>query len=90
MSAELTQEQISQILQGITIPPQPQVMVDLQMEQCSPSCSIDAIARLISQDVGLSGSILKPSIRPFLNTAIKLPLFTKRSIYWASILSLTW
>jgi Predicted signal transduction protein len=34
-------------------------MVDLQMEQISPNCSIKEIARLISQDVGLSGSILK-------------------------------
>lgn len=59
MAAELTQEQIRRLLQGIAIPPQPQVMVDLQMEQFSPSCSVSSIARLISQDVGLSGSILK-------------------------------
>lgn len=59
MATELTQEQIQNILQGIAIPPQPQVLVDLQMEQLSPDCSIANIARLISQDVGLSGSILK-------------------------------
>jgi len=59
MSTELTQEQILKILQGIAIPPQPQVLVDLQMEQCKPDYSITEIARLISQDVGLSGSILK-------------------------------
>lgn len=59
MSSDLTQEQIQKVLQGIAIPPQPQVMVDLQMEQLNPNCSITEIARLISQDVGLSGSILK-------------------------------
>jgi len=59
VSTELTQEQIQKVLQGIAIPPQPQVMVDLQMEQLNPDCSIIEIARLISQDVGLSGSILK-------------------------------
>ncbi|MFT7561420.1 MAG: HD-like signal output (HDOD) protein [Flavobacteriales bacterium] len=59
MSADLSTEQIQSILQGITIPPQPQVMVDLQMEQLNPSCDIREISRLISQDVGLSGSILK-------------------------------
>ncbi|RYZ85556.1 MAG: HDOD domain-containing protein, partial [Moraxellaceae bacterium] len=72
MSAELTPEQISRILQGINIPPQPQVMVDLQMEQCSPHCSIDAIARLISQDVGLSGSILKTVNSPFFKHSNKI------------------
>ena len=33
MSVELNQEQIKHLLQGISIPPQPQIMVDLQMEQ---------------------------------------------------------
>ncbi len=65
MPAELTQEQIKSILQGISIPPQPQVMVDLQMEQLQPDCDISAIAALISQDVGLSGSILKTVNSPY-------------------------
>jgi len=59
MSTELTQEQIEKILNGIAIPPQPQIMVDLQMEQLNPDCSLNDIAKLISQDVGLAGSILK-------------------------------
>lgn len=59
MSQELTQDQIQSILQGVSIPPQPQIMVDLQLEQIDPSCSIARIAELICQDVGLSGSILK-------------------------------
>lgn len=59
MSVELTEEQIKELLQGITIPPQPQIMVDLQMEQMDPNPSIENITRLISQDMGLSGSILK-------------------------------
>ena len=33
MSQELTSEQIQQALQGISVPAQPQIMVDLQMEQ---------------------------------------------------------
>lgn len=59
MSVDLTEDQINNVLQGISIPPQPQIMVDLQMEQVSPDCSIECISNLISQDVGLSGSILK-------------------------------
>lgn len=65
MSTDLTEEQIQSILQGISIPPQPQVMVDLQMEQLNPDCDISVIADLISQDVGLSGSILKTVNSPY-------------------------
>ncbi len=59
MNQELSPDQIKSILQGVSIPPQPQIMVDLQLEQIAPNCSIDAITKLISQDVGLAGSILK-------------------------------
>lgn len=69
MANELTEEQIQKVLQGISIPPQPQVMVDLQMEQMQPDCSLSNIAKLISQDVGLSGSILKTVNSPFFNLA---------------------
>nr|WP_206019957.1 HDOD domain-containing protein [Pseudomaricurvus alkylphenolicus] len=69
---DLTQEQVQQILQGISIPPQPQIMVDLQMEQMSPSCSIENIARLIGQDIGLAGSILKTVNSPFYGLSNKI------------------
>ncbi|WP_186731576.1 HDOD domain-containing protein [Pseudomonas grimontii] len=41
------------------MPPQPQIMVDLQMEQYMPDPDLEVIARLISQDPGLSGALLK-------------------------------
>ncbi|MGH1487572.1 MAG: HDOD domain-containing protein [Cellvibrionaceae bacterium] len=59
MSVDLTKEQIESILKGTHIPPQPQIMVDLQMEQVMPDPSLAHIGELISQDVGLSGKILK-------------------------------
>jgi putative nucleotidyltransferase with HDIG domain len=59
MSQELTSEQIQQVLQGISVPPQPQIMVDLQMEQYMPDPDLGVIARLIAQDPGLSGALLK-------------------------------
>jgi len=59
MNVELTDDQIRHLLHGISIPPQPQIMVDLQMEQLNPQCSMARIAKLISQDVGLAGSMLK-------------------------------
>jgi len=69
---ELTSEQVQKILQGITIPPQPQIMVDLQMEQMLPNCDINEIAKLIGQDVGLAGSILKTVNSPFYNLSNKI------------------
>ncbi|HLA29523.1 MAG TPA: HDOD domain-containing protein, partial [Pseudomonas sp.] len=41
------------------MPPQPQIMVDLQMEQFMPSPDLRSIATLISHDPGLSGALLK-------------------------------
>ncbi len=67
--ADLSKEQIEQILQGISIPPQPQIMVDLQMEQVMPDPDIKAIAKLISHDVGLSGTVLKVVNSPFYGLA---------------------
>ena len=71
-TVELTQEQIQKLLQGISIPPQPQIMVDLQMEQMMPGCSLQNIAKLISQDVGLAGSILKTVNSPFYGLSNKI------------------
>ena len=59
MTKALNEEQISKILRGITVPPQPQIIVDIHMEQAMPNPDIDRIAKLISQDVGLAGTILK-------------------------------
>ncbi len=65
MAQELSAEYIQQVLQGISVPPQPQIMVDLQMEQIMPSPDLRAIAKLISQDPGLSGALLKVVNSPF-------------------------
>src|SRR5690554_6247829 len=59
MSPEIIEEKLRSILQGISVPPQPQIMVDLQMEQLQPYPDVNNIARLISQDPGLSGALLK-------------------------------
>jgi HD-like signal output (HDOD) protein len=56
---ELTEDNIKQALQGIVVPPQPQILVDLQIEQYMPDPNLAEIARLISQDPGIAGSLLK-------------------------------
>jgi len=70
--SDLTPEQLNKILQGISIPPQPQIMVDLQMEQVMPDPDLDRIAELISQDVGLSGTMLKVVNSPFYGLTNKI------------------
>ena len=65
MVVELSTEQIQQALLGISVPPQPQIMVDLQMEQYMPEPDLNAIARLIGQDPGLAGALLKIVNSPY-------------------------
>jgi len=72
MSQELSPEQIQQALQGISVPPQPQIMVDLQMEQYMPDPDLEVIARLISQDPGLSGALLKVVNSPYYGLSNKI------------------
>lgn len=56
---DLSAEQLETVLKGIKIPPQPQILVDIQMETAMPDCSLDSVANLIARDVGLSGWVLK-------------------------------
>ncbi len=63
--ATLTDDQMQSVMRGMAIPVQPQIMVDLQMEQAMPDPDIKEIARLISRDVELSGSVLKAVNSPF-------------------------
>ena len=72
MSIDLSEEQIQHILKGTHIPPQPQIMVDLQMEQAMPDCSLCTISDLICQDVGLSGKILKTVNSPLYGLSNKI------------------
>ena len=72
MPPELSSEQISQALQGISVPPQPQIMVDLQMEQYMPEPDLEVIARLISQDPGLSGALMKIVNSPYYGLTNKI------------------
>ncbi|WP_397454073.1 HDOD domain-containing protein [Pseudomonas sp. NA-150] len=54
------------------MPPQPQIMVDLQMEQYMPDPDLGAIARLIAQDPGLSGALLKLVNSPYYGLTNKI------------------
>lgn len=72
MANPLTEDQIQRVLHGIKIPPQPQILVDLQMEQVMPDPDLSRIAELISRDVGLAGTILKVVNSPFYGLGNKI------------------
>ncbi|WP_177494577.1 HDOD domain-containing protein [Pseudomonas sp. H9] len=54
------------------MPPQPQIMVDLQFEQYMPDPDLEVIAKLISQDPGLSGALLKLVNSPYYGLTNKI------------------
>jgi HD-like signal output (HDOD) protein len=48
MTQEISDEKFKKLLKGIHIPPQPQIMVDLQMEMLMPDVSIDHLSKIIT------------------------------------------
>ncbi|MDX1285681.1 MAG: HDOD domain-containing protein, partial [Draconibacterium sp.] len=67
MAAEnpITQENVEEILKGITIPSPPQIVADLQMEMAMPNPDLNEMADMISKDPGLAGGVLKTLNSPF-------------------------
>jgi HD-like signal output (HDOD) protein len=63
----IAEETANKLLKGICIPPQPQIMVDLQMEMSMSDSSLESICAILSKDVGISGCILKVVNSPFFN-----------------------
>jgi len=66
-SSSASQEQVESTLRGTTIPSPPQVIVDLQMEMAMPDPDINAIAKIIADDAGLAGGVLKTVNSPIFN-----------------------
>src|SRR5690554_1244877 len=85
MHPELSEEQILHIMQGIKIPPQPQILVDLQMEQVMPNPDLKEIARLIIQAMRLASTVLKVVNSPFFGLKTRITSIQQA----ASLISLT-
>lgn len=62
---DIDQGKVNDLLKGIKIPSQPQILVDIQMELVSPFGEMQVIADLIAKDVALSASVLKVVNSPF-------------------------
>ncbi|NVD69197.1 HDOD domain-containing protein [Duganella sp. BJB1802] len=59
------------LMRSIRIPPRPSLLVDLQRELAQPDPSPRRIARIIGNDVGMSGALLKLANSPFFGAARK-------------------
>lgn len=62
---QLDKQHIQKVLNGISIPPQPQILLDLQQEKKRGFPNLNNVANLISKDVGLSAVVLKTINSPF-------------------------
>lgn len=67
MQKKLDTQTAEQVLKGIHLPPCPAVLMDAMKEIRTENADINRIARMISQDVGLSAPMLKLANSPFFN-----------------------
>jgi len=65
MVATAKQENIDSLLKGITIPSPPQILADIQMEMAMPDADLGHLAKIIANDAGLSGAIIKILHSPY-------------------------
>ena len=69
---DLDKSHIEKVLSGISIPPQPKILVALQKERQRGFPNLNNVANLISTDVGLSAMVLKTINSPFYGLPQKL------------------
>jgi HD-like signal output (HDOD) protein len=62
---------VEELMRSIRIPPRPSLLVDLQRELAERDPSPRRIAHIISNDVGMSGALLKLANSPFYGAARK-------------------
>jgi HD-like signal output (HDOD) protein len=67
----VAKDPVDALMRSIRIPPRPSLLVDLQRELAQPSPSPQAIGRIITNDVGIAGALLKLANSPFYGRARK-------------------
>jgi HD-like signal output (HDOD) protein len=70
-SAVTVDDPIDQLMRSIRIPPRPSLLIDLQRELAQPTPSPRSIAKIITNDVGMAGALLKLANSPFYGAARK-------------------
>ncbi|MEC5161839.1 HD-like signal output (HDOD) protein [Janthinobacterium sp. CG_23.3] len=62
---------VAALMRSLRIPPRPSLLVDLQRELAEPDPSPRRVAKIIANDVGISGALLKLANSPFYGAARK-------------------
>jgi HD-like signal output (HDOD) protein len=72
MQGDLSQSDVERLLKGVTIPPRPTLLLEVDQELKRSDPDISRIARLISRDVGISAAILKTMNSPLFGLRSKI------------------
>ncbi|MET0028424.1 MAG: HDOD domain-containing protein [Candidatus Thiodiazotropha sp.] len=69
---QIDNKQQQQLINGIAIPPAPQILIDLQAVLNDPECEIARIAEVITQDIAISALVLRTVNSPFFGLLTKV------------------
>ncbi len=72
MAVDISLEEAQKSLKGVTIPPRPALLTEINSELQRPHPDIKLVAARIAKDVGLSSSILKVTNSPFFGLRSKI------------------
>lgn len=72
MAVELSEEGVAQLLKGVSIPPRPTLLVDLDQELKRPEPDLKRVAGLVGKDVGVSAAMLKTVNSPLFGLRTKI------------------
>ena len=62
---KLTEDSAMQLLEGVTLPPQPGTLLDINRERAKAEPDVEAVARIIERDLSVAAAVLKTINSPW-------------------------
>lgn len=62
---KLTEDSAMQLLEGVTLPPQPGTVLDINRERAKAEPDVEAVARIIERDLSVAAAVLKTINSPW-------------------------
>jgi len=62
---KLTEDSAMQLLEGLTLPPQPGTLLDINRERAKAEPDVEAVARIIERDMSVAAAVLKTINSPW-------------------------
>ena len=72
MTDEISLEESKKLLQGVNIPPRPQLLMEVDKELGKDDPDLRKIAGIVSKDMAISGAMLKTLNSPFFGLRTKV------------------